>query len=48
MIGELLKQLGEWTMVLPKKVEATRIEINGGDEDEQDVEMDAFLDWWKT
>ena len=30
MIGELLKQLGEWTMVLPKKVEATRIEINGG------------------
>jgi hypothetical protein len=47
MIGELLKQLGQWTMVLPKKVAATRIEINDGDEDESTVELDQFLEWWK-
>ena len=47
MIGELLKQLGQWTMVLPQKVTATRIEINDGDADEEQVELDQFLEWWK-
>lgn len=47
MIGELLKQLGQWTVVLPKKVTATRIEINDGNEDESVVELDQFLEWWK-
>ena len=44
MIGDLLKQLGQWTMVLPQKVQATRIEINDGDEDETVVELDQFLE----
>lgn len=47
MIGDLLKQLGQWTMVLPQKVQATLIEINDGDEDETVVELDQFLEWWK-
>lgn len=47
MIGELLKQLGQWTTVLPQKVQATRIEINEGNEDEETVELDQFLEWWK-
>ena len=47
MIGDLLKQLGQWSLVLPQKVQATRVEINDGSEDETTVGLDQFLEWWK-